>query len=86
MLALPLQRAHRIDLVPILKAFLNTSFGSGSDERFEADLTGFQVSKDKRFAEIDESLSIECFRKGFILTNKIDIEDKGCCYCCHKCF
>jgi hypothetical protein len=61
MLALPLQRAHRIDLVPILKAFLNTSFGSGSDERFEADLTGFQVTNDKRVTEIDESLLIACF-------------------------
>mmetsp|Transcript_4390 Transcript_4390/g.4529 ORF Transcript_4390/g.4529 Transcript_4390/m.4529 type:complete len:923 (-) Transcript_4390:423-3191(-) len=55
MLALPLQRAHRIDLVPILKAFLNTSFGSGSDERFEADLTGFQRTRDTAIAVTNAS-------------------------------
>lgn len=47
MLSLPLQRVQRIELVPILKTFLNTSFGAGTDERFEADLTGFQASSDR---------------------------------------
>ena len=51
MLALPLQRVQRVDLVPIFKTFLNSSFGSGTDEKFEADLAGFQVGIDENFRD-----------------------------------
>lgn len=85
MLALPLQRVQRIDLVPILKSFLNTSFGSGTDERFEGDLTGFQVSNNESWRDwliIFSNISNECFIQ---TSNNFYTEVTRCCYCSYEC-
>ena len=50
MLALPLQRSGPVDTVPLLAAFVNTSFGTGSDVKFEGDLTGFQRARQEAIA------------------------------------
>ena len=55
MLALPLQRGQSVDTVTVLKSFIVSTFGAGSELQFDRDLRGFQKARQDAVNVIDTS-------------------------------